>query len=364
MQTATSPDTVTLYYREGSSDKVYRVAIEPSGTGFVVRFAFGRRGATLQNGTKTQQPVTYEQAKRVHDQLVREKTAKGYTPGEDGTPYTHSAMEERVTGVLPQLLNPVEENQIEPLLVDDDWWLQEKFDGKRILIAKRGAETIGISRTGLTVDLAEPIVAAVQQIAAGSCLLDGEAVGDIYHCFDLLEQDGADLRARCYALRYETVMDLVDPVPSDQLRFADTATSTRQKRAVLQRLRREHKEGAVFKLRTAAHTPGCPANGGPQRKLKFYATASCIVAARSATRRSVSLEMLDRTARVAIGRVTIPPNHVVPAQGEVVEVRYLYAYPGGSLYQPVYLGRRDDVDIAGCSVSQLKFKAAEDVDET
>lgn len=34
-------DRVTLYYREGSSDKVYQTAIEPAGDGFVVNFAYG-----------------------------------------------------------------------------------------------------------------------------------------------------------------------------------------------------------------------------------------------------------------------------------------------------------------------------------
>lgn len=49
--TATS-DRVSLYYREGSSDKVYQAAIEPVGHQFVVTFAYGRRGATLTTGTR------------------------------------------------------------------------------------------------------------------------------------------------------------------------------------------------------------------------------------------------------------------------------------------------------------------------
>ncbi len=64
--------------------------------------------------------------------------------------------------------------------------------------------------------------------------------------------------------------------------------------------------------------------------------------------------------RMPVGKVTIPPNHAVPRRGEVVEVRYLYAYPGGSLYQPVYLGRRDDVTPVDCLLAQLKFKAPDD----
>ena len=50
----------------------------------------------------------------------------------------------------------------------------------------------------------------------------------------------------------------------------------------------------------------------------------------------------------------------IPPAGTIVEVRYLYAYPGGRLYQPVYLGPRDDVPPVACSMSQLKIKAAQD----
>ena len=46
--------------------------------------------------------------------------------------------------------------------------------------------------------------------------------------------------------------------------------------------------------------------------------------------------------------------------GTVIEVRYLYAYPDGSLFQPVYRGERDDVSAEECVVSQVKFKADDD----
>ena len=59
---------------------------------------------------------------------------------------------------------------------------------------------------------------------------------------------------------------------------------------------------------------------------------------------------------IPVGNVTIPPNHDVPAAGEIVEVEYLYAYKGGSLYQPVYRGKRIDLDINACSTDQLKYK--------
>jgi bifunctional non-homologous end joining protein LigD len=42
-----------------------------------------------------------------------------------------------------------------------------------------------------------------------------------------------------------------------------------------------------------------------------------------------------RDGFVEIGNVTIPANVRIPAAGSLVEVRYLYAYPGGSQYQPL-----------------------------
>ena len=99
MQTLTELPQTTLYYREGSSDKVYQCAIEPAGERFVVNFAYGRRGATLSTGTKTNVPVDYDDAKRIFDKLVREKQAKGYTEGPDGTPYQHT--DKQPSGIVP-----------------------------------------------------------------------------------------------------------------------------------------------------------------------------------------------------------------------------------------------------------------------
>ena len=63
-------ERVALYYREGSSDKVYQAAIEPAGNQFVVNFAYGRRGSTMTTGTKTSSPVDYPAAKKIYAKLV------------------------------------------------------------------------------------------------------------------------------------------------------------------------------------------------------------------------------------------------------------------------------------------------------
>jgi bifunctional non-homologous end joining protein LigD len=191
-------------------------------------------------------------------------------------------------------------------------------------------------------------------------VLDGESLGESCCVFDLLALDGVDIRAWPYRERLAALMNLLFSVQQTVIKFVDTAYITEQKRTLLERLRRERKEGIVFKRLDAPHTPGRPNSGGPQLKFKFVATLSAVVA-KVNTRRSVELRLFNGKRWIACGNVTIPANQDVPKAGTVVEVRYLYARrESNALYQPVYLGPRDDVEAGECRVSQLKYKAEEE----
>jgi bifunctional non-homologous end joining protein LigD len=357
MTTDIATERVTLYYRQGSSDKVYQAAIEPSGPGFAVTFAYGRRGSTLNTGTKTAEPVGYDEARKIFDKLVRDKTAKGYTSGEDGTPYQQTDKAERATGIVPQLCNPIDETEARRLLSDPAWLTQEKFDGKRLLVQRRGDSIIGINRNGLTVSLPKPIVKCAAGLPSQQFLIDGECVGDTFIAFDLLEYACVDLRSQPYRKRLDKLYCLPIAATGAPIATVRTASKPFPKRAMLADLRQQNREGIVFKRIDAPHTPGRPASGGDWLKLKFTATCSCIVAGTNGSKRSVRLELIDGSKRVGVGNVTIPPGQIIPVAGTVVEIRYLYAFRGGSVYQPVYLGPRDDVVAAECGLKQLRFKA-------
>ncbi len=346
---------ITLNYQEGTSDKVYQVAITPSSTGYAVNYSYGRRGSAMSTGTKTQTPVSLEMAQAIFSKLVQAKMAKGYKPAENSSLYQLPENGTLDTGVRCQLLNGSTEAELENLLLDRDHWMQEKFDGRRLLLRKVGTKITGINRLGRSTAIPEPLVESAR-VFEHDFLLDGEAVGEKLHAFDLLELDGEDLRSKSYKIRYLRLMNLLSGVQQRGIRFVDTAFLPKQKMALFRQLKGELKEGVVFKACEAPYTGGRPNTGGSQLKFKFVETASFVVK-RINEQRSVALLLFENGKIADAGNVTIPVNFEIPAVGSVVECRYLYAFrESGKIYQPVYLGVRADIDPEECITAQLKFK--------
>ena len=229
-----------------------------------------------------------------------------------------------------------------------------KFDGKRIMAVVTDGTAAGSNRKGLYVSLPQEISGALSGLP--DCELDGEMLGGAYVVFDLLKQGETDLRSRPYRERYEALAAAVTGAAG--LRVAETAWTTPEKQALYARIAQAGGEGVVFKKATGLSIAGRPASGGSQVKCKFYATCTCLVSAQN-DQRSVRLHLQETDGSpVGVGSVTIPSNKPLPPVGALVEIRYLYAYPGGSLYQPSYLGERDDLSVSDCALSQLKYKPA------
>jgi len=342
-------ENITLFFKQGRADKVYKAVLEGKEEQYIVNFAYGRRGATLKTGTKTQTPVPYEKAKKIYDKLIRDKSAKGYVPNEDNSQYVY-ASDQVKTGIHCQLLNTMEEAAMLELVQEETWWAQEKKDGKRMLIHK-AAELTAINRRGLSVGAPEAILQAASAIDR-SFLIDGEAIGDTLFAFDLLALDGADIRVKMYEERQHLLENIGF---TGAIQIVPTAKTSTQKKQLYTTLKSQASEGIVFKNKTAAYTAGRPNSGGTQRKFKFYDTASVLVSAIN-DKRSVAMMVYDGEQEVAIGNVTISVNKEIPAVGSIIEVRYLYAYKGGSLYQPTFLEVRTDIMKEECVIGQLKYK--------
>ena len=353
--------STSLFFREGSSDKVYQVTMEAVDNGFQVNFAFGRRDTKLQTGTKTTSPVDESKATQIFDKLIQEKMAKGYTLDEQGTPFAGTEKESKKTSILPQLLNNIEYDQLESYLSDDNWATQQKIDGIRIIYQVENGVVKAINRTGLEVAINQQIAKEILDLAQEDQLvLDGEVVGDNYCIFDFLEFN-EDLRSLSFQERIGRLMLLTRNWKAKNCFVIDTAFRLSEKRKMLDNLISSNTEGIVLKNIKAEYKPGRPNSLGDQLKCKFVQTASVMVMGLN-DKRSIAMGLIKNNAIKTVGNVMIPPNMDIPGIGKVVEVKYLYAFKDtDSLFQPVYLGVRNDIQAFDCKIEQLKYKSDEEM---
>jgi bifunctional non-homologous end joining protein LigD len=366
---------VLLHCTEGSSDKLYRVQTVTKDGTFGVRADNCRRGNPWTDQGYKVNGVTEPEAMKAAVKLIKSKTAKGYKIIEESNTGTApvppgaeqiklSAREFLDTGIKPQLLNMIDEAEVPYYIKSPNYAMEEKHDGVRHLIRLNGGQVEGFNKKGQPTTVDGEVAMAVLKLRVRQCVLDGELVRGHFHIFDLLECEGSDLRELPFRERRRLLIEVMETNHDDAISRVASYDSPTTKQEYFDTCKAGNCEGVVFKHLGAKHTAGRPSSGGDQLKFKFYATASFICSGQNGLKRSVSLVLLDGSkVPVPVGSVTIPPNHKVPVEGAIVEVRYLYAFPGGSIFQSIYLGERSDVDAGECLLSQLKFKAGTVDDE-
>lgn len=346
--------SVDLRYVDSRSDKTYQARIVESGDGYDVEFAYGKTGSSLRTGVKNPKTVSLDKALGIYQKLVDSKLNKGYESSELGEQPSHREREN--TGYLPQLLNAIDEKECVRLIDDDSYVLQEKHDGERTLLIKEAGQVIFANRQGMT-KAATPSILAEAAVIPDGTVLDGESIGETFHVFDIIKLEGANLGAWSYGIRLDKLEYLFEYVFGDlnRISLVDSFRIHTKKVEAFNLFRSQEREGVVLKSLLAPYEPGRPSSGGSQLKFKFVESATCRVQSIN-DKRSVAIEMLKEDSWVGVGNVSIPANKEIPNPGVLVEVRYLYAYEGGSLYQPFYLGRRSDLLETDCAIEQLKFK--------
>jgi bifunctional non-homologous end joining protein LigD len=354
-----------MYFRQGSSDKVYHLQLENAEDKWSVQAQWGRRGSALQSDVKLSNSP-YEEAKRLYDRIFREKTGKGYQIAQ-ATASGNSAISvglpasKEYSGHTPELLTPIEEPEALRLADDVSWWFQQKFDGRRLAVQKADGKYSGINKLGQVIPIDSRLAGSLDLVQAQGFLADGEITDSHLYIWDLLSVNDTDLRIQPYEIRYVQLTRLFRGVHT-ALRVCETAMTPKAKRAFVKAMHDANAEGFVCKNRYAAHAGG---RAGQHYKCKFVATASFIVGPKPEKKagdghRSIAVYLLDANRPRFMGTVGVPDRYPLPSVEQVVEVRYLYCHPGpdGKLMQAKYFGKvRDDVEHAECSVSQLKLKA-------
>ncbi|MFG6080460.1 hypothetical protein ACEUZ9_001064 [Paracoccus litorisediminis] len=352
-----------LYCREGGSDKVYNVQLTAVDGGWSVDAQNGARGKALKaqpKGVFTDFAV----AEKVYDDLVKSKVKKGYTPEESGAAFAGTEFAGRDTGVRPQLLNEIERE--DALHLGAEWLVQEKHDGeRRTMIGDATGIRFG-NRKGLEVGVQQPIhdgFTRLHEVIGGKLVLDAEDMGNHVVVFDVIEHfmiSEGSFRERSAILAHlqKTITSLG---LGEALRVDVPVAAPEFFARHLAALETGGAEGFVMRRADSLYVPGRPNNGGAALKVKFWADISCIVTEGRDGKRSVGLDLIDEHGgRVPVGNVTIPANATVPARDTVIDVRYLYAHKGGSLFQPTFQRHRPDVSITECVTSKVKYKAGND----
>ena len=360
-------EKLELYFRQGSSDKVYHLQLENVQDRWSVQAQWGRRGSALQSDAKISN-ATYEEAKRIYDRVLREKTGKGYQIAE-ATVNGNAAISvglpptKELSGHSPELLTPIDEPDALRLVEDISWWFQQKFDGRRLAVLKADGKYSGINKLGQTVPIDSRLAESLDLVQAQGFLADGEITDSHFYIWDLLTMNGTNLRIQPYEVRYAH-LTLFFRDDNDTLRVCETAMTPKAKRAFVKAMHDANAEGFVCKNRNAAYAGG---RAGQHYKCKFVTTASFLVGPKPEKKaddghRSIAVYLLDGDRERFMGTVGVPDRYLLPNEGQIVEVRYLYCHPGpdGKLIQAKYFGNvRDDVDHSECSVRQLKVKAAD-----
>ena len=226
-------ETIELYFQQGSSDKVYHLQLESVEEQWSVNAQWGRRGSALQSDTKVSS-VAYEEAKRVYDRIIREKTGKGYriaqatTNGDTPISVGLPSVKEH-SGHAPELLTPIEEPEALQLVQDASWWFQQKFDGRRLAVQKTDGQYSGINKLGQLIPIDSRLTKCLESVQAQAFLVDGEITDSRFHLWDLLDINGTDLRIQPYEIRYAR-LGLVFRGVDEALRVCETAMTPKAKR--------------------------------------------------------------------------------------------------------------------------------------
>jgi hypothetical protein len=292
-----------------------------------VQAQWGRRGSALKA-----KEVSYEEAKRVYDRVLREKMGEGYqiaqtttngdTPISVGLP---SAIEH--SGHIPELLTPIEEPEALRLADDASWWFQQKFDGRRLAVRKADGKYSGINKLGQIVPIDSRLSEALDLVPAKAFLADGEITDSHFFLWDVLSVNDSDLRAEPYEIRYVHLTRLFRDI-HQALRVCETAMTPKAKRSFAKAMHDANAEGFVCKNRYSAYAGG---RAGQHFKCKFVATASFIVGPKPEKKandghRSVAVYLLDEDRQRFMGTVGVPDRYRLPKEGEIVEVQYNAAF--------------------------------------
>ena len=380
-------ESVSLHYSDGgSSDKVYNIHLEELGPNqFTVTGYNGKRGSTLIPRKQTDSPVSYAEAKRIFDDLERDKRNHRKTPytvverngaSAVATPApsnsSSSATTYEPTGYLANHPKKVTEEEATKLFDNDDYFAEQKCDGVFISVLYKTGRVTASNKLGNGIPVPPKITTALRQLATISGCeislgLAGEFLNSTLHVFTVWEKNGTSLLTLPQHLRV-ALKDKLELLFNDHLasstgkpaaavKFVYTAKTREEKIALYKKIKAGDGEGVVFKH--------CESD--LSFKFKLYETTEALLVANS--KRSAECFAYHEGTLISLGSTTLPNDATHKEIKEanlrqdpiVGSVKYLYlsAPPSigpetGQLTQASFLRFRPEFDETSCTTKELK----------
>lgn len=260
-----------------------------------------------------------------------------------------------------QLLTAIDDgNEAAARLLNPDYAVQQKFDGKRILLHIERRSVTAHNRDGLTCDISKNIVTEAKRFSfIAPVLLDSEWIRETktLYAFDLLEINGIDLRPSKFIDRICQLTESVRAAQTSVIRAARTELEQDGKVDLLTRIHALNLEGITLKKKDSPYRSDRQPD---QFKHKFTHVSSFIVLRRN-QKASVDLGLFNDEAKLTeVGSVKIRDRRFERiSEGMIVDVRYSHAFlKSHHIYQPRMISIRDDLQPESCLLSQLRYKAA------
>lgn len=252
-----------------------------------------------------------------------------------------------------QLAEAFDMQHIGQLIVSDDWAIEQKLDGHRLLLQGTGTGVKPLNRNG------QPYAAKNLPLALGGMILpdgliiDGELLDlgslDLW-AFDIRSTDGS-VDAMSLDVRRDLLARVIDSL-SLPVHLLPQATGAADKQRLVEQAIAHNAEGVVCKHIPTGYTEG---RSSAWRKVKFVKSLDAVVTAvRADGKDAVTVALFDNGQLVEVGKASLIGREPVNV-GDVIEVKYLYATDERRLYQPVMVRRRTDKKAVECGIDQLVF---------
>lgn len=237
--------------------------------------------------------------------------------------------------------------QLDFYLRSDKWAMQQKMDGKRMLVQIESGKASALSRNGKKLSVPPTLALTLARIN-GNWVFDGELVEDQFWVFDVLRSPLGEMGHLSWNERFEFLSKVLSRVP-EPIFLLPAILDPNEKQLFLDQLKSTGREGVVFKHREMPYLSG---RAKAFVKYKFTHTVDCIVIGLNADGKdNYVLGLYHNGEIIQVGKVI--KTHQKIDIGDILEVKCLYATSGLKLFQPTSPKLRVDKSASECTTEQL-----------